>query len=418
MTHDLTGLSRRETMAVSLGLLLLAACQPAAANNATSPPGPSPGPPPGPPPSPSPQAQQVAAATAAFGFATLRALLIDAPQTTLVTSPLSLMADMLMLGQGARGATAATLTQALQLPAGATLSTAAAGFANIAARMVSSDTATMQIADGLWADNSAGVRPAFLQTLQSQFAARASTTDLSSPAALADINGFVNQTTQGAIPTILDAPPAGSMIVLVNALHFKGGWFRPFDPTQTQAAPFTCANGTTVTAQLMSQSGDYLYGETDQVQAVALPFADNRFQLALVLTKPGAQPDAWVNGFSAFVGEHQGQVLLPRLGVAWGADLSAMLGQLGLGPALASSADYSGAMSAPLGQVRVVQKCMLRVDEQGAEAAAATATMMAGAIPPNGPPFVFRADRPFYLMLSEIRTGAPLILAYVAAPGA
>jgi len=415
---DPTAHSRREAVAASFGLMLLAACQPAS-------PAAPPADPPAPPlsalklPDPSPASRQLGAAASAFGLVMLRQLMEGAPGSTLVTSPLSLAADLLMLAQGARGATAATLAQALQLPPGLSLADAAQAFANLAARLVSSAAATVAIADGLWADNAAGLEPAFQKTLQDVFAARAKVTDLSAPAALADINGFVNQTTRGKIPTILSTMPAGALLVLVNALYFKGGWQAPFDAAQTAAAPFTGADGTAQAAQLMHQGGEYAYRETDQLQALALPYADSRFELRLVLAKPGAAPGAWMDGFSGYDGERPGQVFLPRLDLTWGADLTALLGQIGLAPALAPSADYSGAMSAPFGGLAVVQKCLLKVDEQGAEAAAATAITIAGAAAPSPsppPPFVFRADRPFHLMLVETATGAPLILAYVAAP--
>jgi serpin B len=413
MNRDSSRLSRRETVALGFGLALLAACQARSAD------------PPAPPqsaltiPEPSPQARQLGAAMSAFGLAMLRQLMSDAPPSTLVTSPLSLAADLLMLGQGARGATAGALAQALKLPQGLSLSDAAEGFANLAARMISSDAATVAIADGLWADNRAGLDAAFLKTLQDRFAARASVTDLSAAAALGDINGFVNDTTHGKIPTILRSLPAGAMLVLVNALYFKGGWKTPFDGKQTDAAPFTHADGTTAPTPLMHRRGAFAYRETDQLQALALPYADTRFELRLVLTKPGAPEGAWMDGFADYDGERPGEVFLPRLDLTWGADVTALLGRIGLGPALAPPADYSGAMSAPMAGLAVVQKCLLKVDEQGAEAAAATAIVMVGAAARQGPPptpFVFRADRPFHLMLVETATGAPLILAYVAAP--
>jgi serine protease inhibitor len=410
MNRDPGGLSRRETAALGLGLALLAAGRAQGAQPLAPPPT---------PPGATAQSRQLGAAAAAFGLGMLRQLMTDAPRATLVTSPLSLAADMLMLGQGARGATAALLTQGLKLPQGLSLADAAKGFANLAARLVSSDAATVAIADGLWADTHAGLVPAYRKTLQSLFAARASVGDLASPAALADINRFVSDTTHGKIPTILGRMPVAAMIVLVNALYFKGGWKTPFDAGQTQAAPFTHADGATAPTPLMHQRGHYAYRETDRLQALALPYADSRFELRLVLAKPGAPPDAWMGGFSGYDGAREGEVFLPRLDLTWGGDLTGVLGQIGLGPALASSANYSGALTAPLAGLAVVQKCLLKVDEQGAEAAAASAVIMVGAAmvrTPPPPPFVFRADRPFHLMLVETATGAPLILAYVAAP--
>lgn len=414
MDQDSAGRSRREAVAAGLGLALLAACKARSDGR--------PAPPPRSAlklPDPSPRSRQLGAAVSAFGLVMLRQLMTDAPRATLVTSPLSVAADLLMLGQGARGATADTLTQALKLPPGLSLGAAAEGFANLAARMRSSDAATVAIADGLWADNDAGLKPQFLKTLRRLFAARASVTDLASPAVLADINGFVNETTHGKIPTIVSSLPAASRVVLVSALYFKGDWKTPFDAGETQSAPFTHADGTRAATPLMHMRDEFAYRETDHVQALALPYADTRFELRLALAKPGAPADAWMDGFADYDGDRPGEVFLPRLDLTWGDDLTALLGKIGLAPALAPSADYSGAMSAPLAGLAVVQKCLLRVDEQGAEAAAASAVVASGAAAPMGPPpppFVFRADRPFHLMLADTATGAPLILAYVGAP--
>jgi serpin B len=411
--------SRRDTLLAGVALALLAACQAQSAN----PPAPAPSPPaPDNPqvPPPSPAAQQLGAATTAFGLAMLTQLMADAPKTTLVTSPLSLAATVLMLGQGAKGPAANSLTAGLKLPPqGLSLSAAAEGFANLAARLVSSSAATVAIADGLWADTHAGLKPDFQKTLHDLFAADARIADLTSAAALADINGFVDQTTHGKITQILSQMPAGAMIVLVNALYFKGGWKTPFDASQTQTAPFAHADGTRAPAPLMHRSGEFSYRETDHVQALALPYADPRFELRLVLEKPGAPAGAWTDGFADYDSERAGEVFLPRLDLAWGADITGLVAALGMEPALAPTADYSAAMTAPFGSLDVVQKCVLKVDEEGAEAAASTALVMEGAAAPlrnPPPPFVFRADRPFYLMLVETGTGAPLILSYVAAP--
>jgi serpin B len=142
--------------------------------------------------------------------------------------------------------------------------------------------------------------------------------------------------------------------------------------------------------------------------------------MRLVLERAGAPAGSWTGGLDGY-SHREGQVFLPKLDLGWGEDITGALARVGIGPALGASADYSAALSAPLAGLAVVQKCVLKVDEQGAEAAAATAVIMAGAAAPMRnppPPFVFRADRPFHLMLAETATGAPLILAYVAAVSA
>ena len=67
--------------------------------------------------------------------------------------------------------------------------------------------------------------------------------------------------------------------------------------------------------------------------------------------------------------------------------------------------------------IDVVHSTKMLVDEQGVEASAATEFADAAApLPQPTRPFMFRADRPFHLVLRESGTRMPLFMAYVAAP--
>ena len=57
------------------------------------------------------------------------------------------------------------------------------------------------------------------------------------------------------------------------------------------------------------------------------------------------------------------------------------------------------------------------MNEEGTEAAAATATVMEGGEPPAPPP-VFRADHPFVFMIRDVRSGAILFVGRVVDPKA
>ena len=98
-------------------------------------------------------------------------------------------------------------------------------------------------------------------------------------------------------------------------------------------------------------------------------------------------------------------------------NLKEALGGIGLGPALSPDADYGAMVSRPMKVIDVVHSSQMVVDEKGVEASAATEFAdAAAALPQPSRPFVFRADRPFHLVLRESGTRMPLFMAYVAAP--
>jgi serpin B len=371
-------------------------------------------------PQPTPAAQAFGAAATAFGRTLLDKLQAGDPTKSVVVSPLSVMTALTMLAQGAKGATAAELTTALGFAANKlTLDGAAAAYANLHARLASSPNATVALANGIWVDQHVGLKPGFADPEKTAFAAQIASLDLSSLDAADAINHFVDQATRGKIPSVV-GKLAGAALVLVSALYFKGAWRDKFDPAVTQTQPFTQGDGAVVQAPLMSRGGKFSYAETPDLQAVVLPYADPRFELVVVLAKPGANAAAWADGLSGFA-SRSGQVFLPRLALAWGFDIKDTLAAIGLADAMGPTADYSGVASAPLAVGQVLHKTVLNVDEQGAEAAASTTVIMeTTAMPMRGgpPPFVFRADRPFHLLLRDAASGAPLMMAYVASPGA
>ncbi|HEY2710215.1 MAG TPA: serpin family protein, partial [Caulobacteraceae bacterium] len=92
------------------------------------------------------------------------------------------------------------------------------------------------------------------------------------------------------------------------------------------------------------------------------------------------------------------------------------------------SADFSGMAPLPyagdpeatgLKIHEVVHQAWLDVDEEGAEAAAATAVIpeiTVSGLYRNRPPAIFRADRPFLFVLRDKRTGLILFMGRYVAP--
>ena len=245
--------------------------------------------------------------------------------------------------------------------------------------------------------------------------------DLSKPETLRRINEWVSTHTKGLIPTILDAPPREGGLVALNALYFKDRWQTPFDPKATASAPFRLIGGGTVEVPMMSKDGRMRFRQDERFVGVDLDYATEGFGIAIVTTKgePARAVDfapvaSWLGG-EGFK-PSSGELALPRFALDDKHELLAALDALGLWRGRRSLTALSGLSPVPQVITRVVQKTVLRVDEAGTEAAAATAVTTTRALQSD---FVkMTVDKPFVLALRERTSGLILLAGYVGKPAA
>ena len=217
-------------------------------------------------------------------------------------------------------------------------------------------------------------------------------------------------------------------LVLASALHFRGLWAQPFDPKRTAPLAFHRPSGGTVDIAAM-RAADLAarYREDERFQAIQLPYGEGGFELAVVLPRPGLAPaqalrrlaadPSWFGGRGFQMA--RGRLALPRLTLDAQAALLPALRRLGLAAALEDAAGFAGIAAPPPRLTRVVHRARLALDEQGTVAAgAAGAVMGMRQAVTETERFDLRVDRPFALALRHRRSGALLLAAWVAAPGA
>jgi serine protease inhibitor len=242
--------------------------------------------------------------------------------------------------------------------------------------------------------------------------------DFADPKTLADINEWVSQHTKGKIPSILDELPRDAALVALNAIYFKDKWKQTFDAKETQSAPFHLVGGSTVDVPLM-HAGDrrFSFRQDARYIAVDLPYATQGFSLVAVTTKGApaaaaefAKLNDWLigSGFS----EAPGEVALPRFGATANLDLMPTLAELGFKGSTALPKFAPG----PLRLAKAQQRVELKVDEEGTEAAAATAVAGTRSLDGNYVKAVF--DKPFVFALRDTTTGLIVVAGYVAKPEA
>jgi serpin B len=363
-------------------------------------------------------------ANAAFA-ADLYGRLRDKPGN-LFFSPLSIATALAMTSAGARGETLAEMTKVLHL----TDAGAADGVGTLLRGLKSGAGSKydLHVANALWGQQGLPFDAGFLARTKEQFDATLHAVDFGkTEEARRTINKWVEEQTRDKITDLLGpgALTARTGMVLTNAIYFKGVWTFKFERAMTRDEPFHAPGGD-VKAPLMHQSGKFRYCAGDGVQAVELPYAGDRVSMVVLLPQAadglsaleqGLTADklaGWVGGMRSLPGD----IALPRFKTTTAFELKEPLEKLGMKRAFGPGADFSGILSTePLWISKVIHKAFVDVNEEGSEAAAATAVVMTRA--PSPPPperFTFRADRPFLFVIRDTATGTPLFVGRLVNP--
>ncbi len=292
----------------------------------------------------------------------------------------------------------------------------------------------LRVADALWAQQDASFEPTYLKLVQSDYAAGFHRVNfkLSPETVRTTINAWVEKQTNNKI-TDLIGPGAlnpTTRLVLTNAIYFKGNWQDQFDKEATQKEEFHLSAAQWVMTSMMHRTGGYQYYDGGTFQAIELPYAGNEISMVVLLPKKTEGLAALEKSFTSRSASDWIQKLepvdkviltLPRFTMTQQFELNSALTAMGMPQPFSGAADFSGMTGKPDFAISAaIHKAFIDVDEQGTEAAAATAIVMyATAMQqrfPAPPPIVFRADHPFLFILLDTKSGSMLFLGRVADP--
>jgi serpin B len=260
-----------------------------------------------------------------------------------------------------------------------------------------------------------------LERLQAS-GATVSVEDIGKPETIARINDWVKDQTRGLIPTVIEDPPDRAGIVAVNALYFKDRWKAPFDPASTRDEPFHMSGDKSMQVRMMHADGHFTFRQDGKFIAVELPYASEDYRLVIVTSKDTplgvnefADAAGWLGGQGFAMQE--GEVAMPRFSASGSEDLLPTLDALGLEAARKAPGALKGFTATSQTISRVVQKTELRLNEEGTEAAAATAVMTTRSAVSSPTQYVkMIVDRPFVFALRDKRAGLVLLQGYVGEP--
>ena len=242
------------------------------------------------------------------------------------------------------------------------------------------------------------------------------------------INEWVAFHTEDRIDELLRPPDihATTRLVLTNALYFYGSWMHAFNEDDTADAPFTTIEGTEVTVPTMHQDLMAAYGEGDGYQIVDLPYDGERVSMTVVLPEEGrfeeirsGLTDSWLaTARAGMEPDSEVALALPKFSFSWGTEsFKPTLQSLGMVDAfIDGTADFSGMDgTTDLFIQDVLHQAFVGVDEDGTEAAAATAVVVGFNSEPDPAPM--EVDRPFLFFVTD-ESGAIVFAGQVTDPTA
>jgi serine protease inhibitor len=357
-----------------------------------------------------------------FSFKLLNAIATPSTQGNIFIAPLSIaIALMMILNVSKTGSpTQRAMLQLLEAK-GMTLrqlnEAAYTAFTKIQADL--DPTLSLALANSIWTRTGQPTDSGRSQTLVDYYDAEVwqFSSDIAETVNL--INGWISGKTNAKVQDVVDAPSlVEAVIVLINAVYFKGMWASSFNPDTTR--PYLSTNfAPPHQLMMMSQSGKFDYCETDDFQAIRLAYANSNLSMAIFLPQPGRtveqfqsmlSSESWQSWQTAFQTK-EGTIELPRFKIA---DQRNLLQDF-LNLANATQLDLQLADEMPAYPITsIIHQAFLEVNEAGSEAAAATVVTSKRGLDPDA--FRMTVDRPFVCIIHDRNSGVILFTGIIKDP--
>ncbi|XP_059544425.1 serpin B6-like [Myotis daubentonii] len=349
-------------------------------------------------------------------------------------SPFSISSALAMVLMGAGGNTAAQMVQALYFSkSGGRSEDVHQGFQALLADVNRAGTQyLLRTANRLFGEKSFDFNLSFKESCLKFYQAEMEELDFFKAAeeARKHINTWVANKTEGKIAELL--PPnsvsQSTPLVLVNAIYFKGNWDSQFSKQQTQERPFKVSKNEQKPVQMMFKKSTFNMTYVGEIftKILVLPYVGKELNMIIML------PDEHVDletvekqlTYEKFIewtrpdmmDEEEVEVFLPRFKLEENYEMKDVLYSMGMTDAFEQDkADFSGMSSGrDLCLSKVIHKSFVEVNEEGTEAAAATAAIMLLRCARMTPRFC--ADHPFLFFIQHSKTNAILFCGRFASP--
>lgn len=374
---------------------------------------------------PSQQTEGMSEANNRLGFSTFR-LLNQASEGNIFISPTSLYTALLLAYNGAEGETKTAFSTMLQVAEWTDEEVNEAMSALLDSFDKDTDDIEISSGNSLWLVDDYNFKEGYEKAMVKYYNARIETIDQTDEASANKINTWVGDETNDKIDEIIASPLSENFVaLLVNVLYFNGKWQYEFDEANTEEAVFYTPDSD-VDVPFMSFEEDLAYLETDEMQAIQLPYGKGEMAMHVYVPKEGRDmadfvqrtlPDEWDSWQSEFKGETVA-LSLPKFTLEYELVLNDILQELGIEQAFSNAADFSNMVEETSALIisEVKQKTYVDVNEAGTEAAVATSVLMEESALIWSEPLEMNVNRPFVFAITDTETDAILFLGKINNP--
>jgi len=274
------------------------------------------------------------------------------------------------------------------------------------------------------ADLGTAVEQTFLNESRDYFDAAVKGLDFRLPSTVDTVNAWANANTNGKIPRILDSIDQQIVMLLMNAIYFKGDWRAEFKTAETADLPFKALRGADVSVPTMHRKGGFRRGHVNNASVAELPYGGDAFVMTILLPDEGVNINTFVAGLTAAtwqqatanLADSEVDLYLPKFRLAWEDTLNDELKRLGMREAFIPDGAEFTRISRSLGNHLYIdfvkQKAFVDVNEVGTEAAAVTVV----GIGLTSAPVPVQINRPFVFAIRERLSGTVLFLGKIVEP--
>ncbi|KAG5542204.1 hypothetical protein RHGRI_021913 [Rhododendron griersonianum] len=362
-----------------------------------------------------------------------RLSLSESKDSNLVFSPLSIHVVLGLIVAGSAGPTRAQLLSILNSKSTDDLNSLSSQLVSLVlADGGPSGGPKLSFANGVWVDQSLSLKASFKQVVDTVYKAVSSHVDFQTKAigVTNEVNQWAEKETNGLIKEVLPSDSVDHLtrLIFANALYFKGAWIEKFDASETKDQEFHLLNGSSVQVPFMTSKEEQFVSAFNSFKVLRLPYKQGedkrRFSMYFFLPNAKGGLSALmekVSSESGFLERHLlcrrvevGRFRIPKFKFSFGFEASKVLKGLGLvlpfsrGESRLTEMVESTAVGRKLYVSSIFHKACIEVNEEGTEAAAASACVIRMQCLREKIDFV--ADHPFLFVIREDMTGAVLFI--------
>jgi len=291
-------------------------------------------------------------------------------------------------------------------------------------------------ANALWAQEDYQFLKDYFDSVEKYYGGKATNLDFKKDpeGSRVTINNWVENQTNDKIKDLIPSGIIKTMtkLVLTNAIYFKGEWVKQFSKNDTKEENFRTNKNGTVKTQMMQRTDDeaiFNYAENSNLQILETPYSGEELSILLLLPKgdnleklESLLSTKKLSEWRKDLEEQRVKVFIPKFKFETKYFMADDLKAMGMPIAFSDSADFSGMTGKrDLKINEAIHQAFVEVNEEGTEAAAATAVVMrpvgSAAGPQKEPKIpVFRADHPFIFLIQQKNTGNILFIGRVVNP--